>query len=116
MTKMKKFAALIAVVVASALGAPTVAKAQQPVTIVQSAPVVDTSTVYGWVDGSGRVIPYQTYSVPSQPVYSTGYYYSPCNTVYYSRPTYYYSSCYSSCWSPCYSSCWSSRRYHRWCR
>ena len=104
---MKTFSTSLAVAVALALGSSTRASAQQPApspqppaTVApQPAPVIGTpyqGAVYGWVDSCGRVIPYQTYSVPYQPVYTVRYY-NPCRTVYYSsccyQPTYYYSSC-----------------------
>jgi hypothetical protein len=125
---MKRFSALIAVAVAVALGAPTAASAQQPVTSAQppttspqTVPVIDTTNqgaVYGWVDSCGRIHPYQTYSVSYQPVYTTRYYYStPCRTVYYTQPSYYYRS--SCCYSqPVYYSysCCTARRSYRCCR
>jgi hypothetical protein len=118
---MKMFSALIAFAVALALGAPTSASAQQPATStqppvasLQPAPatsVANPGTVYGWVDSCGRIIPYQTYTVSYQPVYTVRYYYqNPCRTVYYTQP----SCCY---YRPTYySSCSTSRRWFRCCR
>jgi hypothetical protein len=131
---MRKSAALTAFAVAVALGAPTGVSGQQPAPstqpvasaqplagTLQPAPVIDATnqgTVYGWVDGFGRIIPYQTYTLSYQPVYTVRYYYpTPCNTVYYTRPSCcYYRSAY--CYRPTYyySSCRTSRRWFRCCR